>query len=38
MIGWIIVFIAGAILLFGAYWIIRLLLTLHRDEYTDPEL
>jgi len=38
MIGCIIVFISGSVLLLGAYSTIRLLLTLHRDEFTDPEL
>ncbi len=38
MIGWIVVSIASCALLFGAYCTIRLLLTLQRDEYTDPEL
>jgi hypothetical protein len=38
MIGWIIVFISGSVLFLGAYCTIRLLTTLHRDEFTDPDL
>lgn len=38
MVDWIIIFIAGTALLLGAYCIIRLLVTLHRNEFTDPEL
>lgn len=38
MIGWIVLFVTAAVLAFGAYAVIRLLVTLHRDEFTDPEL
>ena len=38
MIGWLFVIVFGAFLLLGAYCIIRLLLTLQHEEFTDPEL
>jgi hypothetical protein len=38
MTGWLIVVTFGAFLLFSAYCIIRILLTLHHEEFTDPEL
>jgi len=36
--AWFILIIVSAVLLLGAYCSIRLLLTLHRDEFTDIEL
>ena len=38
MMGFAIVIMMGFILLLVAYCIIRFLLTLHRDEFTDPGL
>jgi hypothetical protein len=38
MMGWIMLFITTAVLVLGAYAVIRLLVTLHRDEFTDPEV
>ena len=38
MIDWIMLFIVAVVFAVGAYAVIRLLLTLHRNEFTDVEM
>jgi hypothetical protein len=38
MIGWFSLIFVSAVLLFVAYSIVRLLVTLHRNEFTDTDI
>jgi hypothetical protein len=38
MIAWIIILFLSSLLLFASYCTIRFLLTLHRNEFTDPKV